>query len=94
MHSVYLGTSGASITETKLVQHVFSYDDSLPNAGRAEFILANDGLVDAGPYQYKLDLQPVDYGDRRVWLITAEKEEKPSLISPVLSLKSAKELRY
>ncbi len=43
-HSVYLGTSGASITETKLVQHVFSYDDSLSNAGRAEFILANDGL--------------------------------------------------
>lgn len=81
VHSVYLGTSGASITETKLVQHVFSYDDSLPNAGRAEFILANDGLVDAGPYQYKLDLQPVDYGDRRVWLITAEKEEKPT--SPV-----------
>ena len=65
VHSVYLGTSGASITETKLVQHVFSYDDSLPNAGRAKFILANDGLVDAGPYQYKLDLQPVDYGDRR-----------------------------
>lgn len=81
VHSVYLGTSGASITETKLVQHVFSYDDSLPNAGRAKFILANDGLVDAGPYQYKLDLQPVDYGDRRVWLITAEKEEKPT--SPV-----------
>ena len=81
VHSVYLGTSGASITETKLVQHVFSYDDSLPNAGRAEFILANDGLVDAGPYQYKLDLQPVDYDDRRVWLITAEKEEKPT--SPV-----------
>ena len=65
VHSVYLGTSGASITETKLVQHVFSYDDSLPNAGRAEFILANDGLVDAGPYQYKLDLQPFDYHDRR-----------------------------
>lgn len=81
VHSVYLGTSGASITETKLVQHVFSYDDSLPNPRRAEFILANDGLVDAGPYQYKLDLQPVDYGDRRVWLITAEKEEKPT--SPV-----------
>ena len=77
VHSVYLGTSGASITETKLVQHVFSYDDSLPNPSRAKFILANDGLVDAGPYQYKLDLQPVDYGDRRVWLITAEKEEKP-----------------
>lgn len=77
VHSVYLGTSGASITETKLVQHVFSYDDSPPNAGRAKFILANDGLVDAGPYQYKLDLQPVDYGDRRVWLITAEKEENP-----------------
>lgn len=37
--------------------------------------------MDAGPYQYKLDLQPVDYGDRRVWLITAEKEEKPT--SPV-----------
>lgn len=35
VHSVYLGTSGASITETKLVQHVFSYDDSFPNAGRA-----------------------------------------------------------
>ena len=81
VHSVYLGTSGASITETKLVQHVFSYDDSRPNAGRAKFILANDGLVDAGPYQYKLDLQPVDDGDRRVWLITAEKEEKPT--SPV-----------
>ena len=81
VHSVYLGTSGASITETKLVQHVFSYDDSRPNPRRARFILANDGLVDAGPYQYKLDLQPVDYGDRRVWLITAEKEEKPT--SPV-----------
>ena len=81
VHSVYLGTSGASITETKLVQHVFSYDDSLPNPSRAKFILANDGLVDAGPYQYKLDLQSVDYGDRRVWLITAEKEEKPT--SPV-----------
>lgn len=82
VHSVYLGTSGASITETKLVHHVFSFDDSLPGAGRSEFILANNGLVDAGPYQYKLDLQPVDYDDRRVWLITSEKEEKPT--SPVL----------
>lgn len=82
VHSVYLGTSGASITETKLVHHVFSFDDSLPGAGRSEFVLANDGLVDAGPYQYKLDLQPVDYEDRRVWLITSEKEEKPSV--PVL----------
>ena len=51
VHSVYLGTSGASITETKLVQHVFSYDDSRPNPSRAKFILANDGLVDAVPIQ-------------------------------------------
>ena len=82
VHSVYLGTSGASITETKLVHHVFSFDESHPDAGKAEFTLANNGLVDAGPYQYKLDLQPVDYDDKRVWLITSEKEEKPT--SPVL----------
>lgn len=78
VHSVYLGTSGASITETKLVHHVFSLDDSHPEARKAEFTLANNGLVDAGPYQYKLDLQPVDYDDKRVWLITSEKEEKPT----------------
>ena len=82
VHSVYLGTSGASITETKLVHHVFSLDESHPDAGKAKFTLANNGLVDAGPYQYKLDLQPVDYDDKRVWLITSEKEEKP--VSPVL----------
>lgn len=82
VHSVYLGTSGASLTETKLVHHVFSFDDSLPGAGKSEFVLANDGLVDAGPYRYKLGLQPLDYEDSRVWLITSEKEEKPTF--PVL----------
>lgn len=77
VHSVYLGTSGASLTETKLVHHVFSFDDALPSANRSEFVLGNGGLVEAGPFQYKLDIQPVEYEDQRVWLITSEKEEKP-----------------
>lgn len=78
-HSVYLGTSGASLPDTKLVHHVFSFDDTLSDAGKSQFNLSNDGLVDAGPFQYKLALQPVDYENKRVWLITSEKEEKPSV---------------
>ena len=39
--------------------------------------MGNGGLVEAGPFQYKLDIQPVEYEDQRVWLITSEKEEKP-----------------
>lgn len=81
VHSVYLGTSGASLTETKLVHHVFSFDDALPSANRSEFVLGNGGLVEAGPFQYKLDIQPVEYEDQRVWLITSEKEEKPIFLS-------------
>lgn len=82
VHAVYLGTSGASLTDTKLVHHVFSFDDTQPSADRSEFILGNGGLVDAGPFQYKLNIQPVEYEDQRVWLITSEKEEKPVL--PIL----------
>ena len=82
VHAVYLGTSGASLTDTKLVHHVFSFDDTQPSADRSEFILGNGGLVDAGPFQYKLNIQPVEYEDQRVWLITSEKEEKPIL--PIL----------
>ena len=81
VHSVYLGTSGASLTETKLVHHVFSFDDALLSANRSEFVLGNGGLVEAGPFQYKLDIQPVEYEDQRVWLITSEKEEKPFFLS-------------
>lgn len=81
VHSVYLGTSGASLTETKLVHHVFSFDDALPSANRSEFVLGNGGLVEAGPFQYKLDIQPVEYEDQRVWLITSEKEENPFFLS-------------
>ena len=81
VHSVYLGTSGASLTETKLVHHVFSFDDALPSANRSEFVLGNGGLVEAGPFQYKLDIQPVEYEDQRVWLITSEKKKNPFFLS-------------
>ena len=82
VHSVYLGTSGASLPETNLVHHVFSFDNTLPSADKSEFVLGNGGLVDAGPFQYKLDIQPIEHEDQRVWLITSEKEEKPVL--PIL----------
>lgn len=82
IHSVYLGTSGTSLTETNLVHHVFSFDETLPGSKKSEFILSNGGLVDAGPFQYKLGIEPVDYEDQRVWLITAEKGGKP--VAPII----------
>lgn len=52
-------------------------DGSSPENSKGEFYLANGGVVEAGPYQYKLQLGEYADGSDKVWLVTAAQNPKP-----------------
>lgn len=81
-HSVLLGSTGRSISETNYLFHKVAVDGSQPADRKAVFYLENKGLVEAGPYQYKLGLNDFSQGDDRVWLITAAQQDKPVPVPP------------
>lgn len=82
-HGVLLASSGSSLQDTHYLYHI-AVDDQSPNgSGKARFELANGGIIDAGPYQYKLGIYPFKkqngvQGDSRVWVILGERSLKPT----------------
>lgn len=78
-HAFLLGSSGVSLANTGYLYHI-AVNDSSPNGqDKATFSLANDGIIDAGPYVYKLGLYPFKKGDSRVWAILGTQSLKPVL---------------
>lgn len=78
-HSFLLGSSGVSLANTGYLYHIAVNDDSPDSQDKATFSLANDGVIDAGPYIYKLGLYPFKKGDSRVWAILGTQSIKPVL---------------
>lgn len=82
-HGVLLASSGASLQDTHYLYHI-AVDDQSPNGSdKARFELANGGIIDAGPYEYKLGIFPFkkqngEQGDSRVWVILVERSLKPT----------------
>lgn len=81
-HGVLLASSGSSLQDTHYLYHIAVDDASLIGSDKARFELANGGLVDAGPYEYKLGIYPFkkengSQGDSRVWVILGERSLKP-----------------
>ncbi len=50
-----LGSTGSSLSKSGYLNHVIASDASPDGQDKAQFSLANDGIIDAGPYEYKLD---------------------------------------
>ena len=78
-HAFLLGSSGVSLANTGYLYHIAVNDDSPNSLDKATFSLANDGIIDAGPYMYKLGLYPFKKGDSRVWAILGTQSLKPVL---------------
>lgn len=78
-HTFLLGSSGVSLANTGYLYHIAVNDDSPNSQDKATFSLANDGIIDAGPYMYKLGLYPFKKGDSRVWAILGTQSLKPVL---------------
>lgn len=76
-HQVLLASSGKSIQDTGYMYHIVAADASPSGQDNATFSLANKGVVDIGPYEYKFDLR--QYGDEstRDWVITSQVSERP-----------------
>lgn len=82
-HQVLLSSSGQSLPDTKYVYHVVIDDKSPATARTSQFALANNGIVDAGPYEYKLGLFPFKNGKEKVWVILGEQSQKPVPDEPI-----------
>lgn len=82
-HGVLLASSGASLQDTHYLYHI-AVDDQSPNGSdKARFELANGGIIDAGPYEYKLGIYPFKKENgaqdpSRVWVILGERSLKPT----------------
>ncbi len=76
-HTVLLGSTGSSLSKSGYLNHVIASDASPDGQDKAQFSLANDGIIDAGPYEYKLGLYPFKQGDSRVWAILGTQTLKP-----------------
>lgn len=76
-HFALLGSTGRSIQETHYLFQTVVIDGSSPENSKGEFYLANGGVVEAGPYQYKLQLGEYADGSDKVWLVTAAQNPKP-----------------
>lgn len=76
-HLVLLASSGKSIQDTGYMYHIVAADSSPSGRDNAAFSLANKGVVDIGPYEYKFGLR--QYGDRntRDWVVTSQVSERP-----------------
>lgn len=89
-HGVLLASSGASLQDTHYLYHI-AVDDQSPNGSdKARFELANGGIIDAGPYEYKLGIFPFkkqngEQGDSRVWVILVERSLKPTPPNEVIT---------
>lgn len=83
-HQVLLASSGRSIQDTGYMYHIVAADSSPSGQDNAAFSLANDGVVDIGPYEYKFDLR--QYGDEntRDWVITSQVSERPEPDLPAM----------
>ncbi|WP_293701758.1 autotransporter outer membrane beta-barrel domain-containing protein [uncultured Parasutterella sp.] len=82
-HGVLLASSGASLQDTRYLYHIAVDDASPDGSDKARFELANDGIIDAGPYEYKLGIYPFkkqngDQGESRVWVILGDRSLKPT----------------
>lgn len=82
-HGVLLASTGVSLQDSNYLYHI-AVDDSSPNGNdKARFELANNGIIDAGPYEYKLGIYPFkkakeSQGYSRVWVILGERSLKPT----------------
>ncbi len=72
-----MGSTGSSLSKSGYLNHVIASDASPDGQDKAQFSLANDGIIDAGPYEYKLGLYPFKQGDSRVWAILGTQTLKP-----------------
>ena len=82
-HGVLLASSGASLQDTHYLYHIAVDDASPDGSDKARFELTNGGIIDAGPYEYKLGIFPFkkqngEQGDSRVWVILGERSLKPT----------------
>lgn len=76
-HYALLGSTGKSFRETHYLFQTVAIDASSPENSKGDFYLANGGLVEAGPYRYKLQLGEYADGSDKVWLVTAAQNPKP-----------------
>ena len=76
-HFALLGSTGRSFQDTHYLFQAIAIDASGPENSKGEFYLANGGVVEAGPYQYKLQLGEYADGSDKVWLVTAAQNPKP-----------------
>lgn len=76
-HQVLLASSGKSIQDTGYMYHIVAADSSPSGQDNATFSLANKGVVDIGPYEYKFALR--QYGDKntRDWVVTSQVSGRP-----------------
>lgn len=83
-HQVLLASSGKSIQDTGYMYHIVAADSSPSGQDNATLSLANKGVVDIGPYEYKFGLK--QYGDKstRDWVITSQVSERPEPDLPAM----------
>lgn len=83
-HQVLLASSGKSIQDTGYMYHIVAADSSPSGEDNATFSLANKGVVDIGPYEYKFGL--IQYGDKstRDWVIISQVTERPEPDLPAM----------
>lgn len=77
-HAILLSSTGKSIGSTNYLYHTVVMDNSPGDKQDAKFYLANNGVVEAGPFKYKLDLDDFNRKGTKVWLITVAQEQLPN----------------
>lgn len=77
-HSFLLGSTGSPLADTGYIYHIAVKDSSSSGQDQATFSLANGGIIDAGPYEYKLGLYPFKQGNSRVWAVLGAQTLKPT----------------
>lgn len=81
-HKVLLDSTGKNLRDTKYIYHIVVDEDSPLENRKAFFALANNGIVDAGPYEYKLGLYQFKRNKDKLWVILAQQNQKHPPIDP------------
>lgn len=71
-HQALLGSTGKDISSADYLWRPLVIESLTDKHGQAVFSLANNGIIEAGPYQYKLGLYNADKGTRTYWFVGAK----------------------
>lgn len=71
-HQALLGSTGKDISSADYLWRPLVVENLTDKHGEAVFSLVNNGVIEAGPYQYRLGLYTADKGTRTYWFVGAK----------------------